>query len=406
MADDRIYYVLCADNCKFESMTKEQIIAAIAEATGKTPTDIDSAFISKIKEINKGATVQIWLGTTAEYNAITEKRTDVIYIKTDDSALDDLTNYFETKIKELQTLINATATSLQGQINEEKRHIYEFTLSDSFSLTLNDGYIAAEFIRSVRNGFNVVVKAARGNIIYELQIVKFEGNNATLELLCDNKCYEWEFGMVTKAATPTINEVTPVKYNLTWNTTEKTLTADAAVIAALYTDIKAGKDVEISVAIGSSSLSAFVSSAESAMISIFYFLQKKLVTFKCSQDQITQFNEIVMSGDNISTPAVLGGWTCRGSDGGVRECWKVENFTYSTAVAEGGNYAVTSAPIQIDFPSNFFATSPVCLVTSMGGGYPTVSIVNLYKGYVTIAIRTEWAVTDMQIWLQMYCIGN
>ena len=50
---ERNYYVLCDDNCRFESMTKEQIIAAIAEATGHTPEDIDAAFITRIKEQNK-----------------------------------------------------------------------------------------------------------------------------------------------------------------------------------------------------------------------------------------------------------------------------------------------------------------------------------------------------------------
>ena len=87
---DRKYYVLCADNCKFESMTKEQIIAAIVQATGKTPTDIDAAFVTKIKELNKGNAVYLWVGTTAEYNALETKRNDCIYIKTDDSATADI----------------------------------------------------------------------------------------------------------------------------------------------------------------------------------------------------------------------------------------------------------------------------------------------------------------------------
>ena len=67
---DRKYYVLSESNCKFESMTKEQIIAAIAEATGNTPTDVDAAFITKVKEQNKNADMRIWVGSEAEYNAI------------------------------------------------------------------------------------------------------------------------------------------------------------------------------------------------------------------------------------------------------------------------------------------------------------------------------------------------
>lgn len=77
---DRNYYVLCDDNCRFEGMTKEQIIAAIAEATGTTPTQIDDAFITKIKEQNANAATKLWVGTKAQYNAIETKADDVIYI--------------------------------------------------------------------------------------------------------------------------------------------------------------------------------------------------------------------------------------------------------------------------------------------------------------------------------------
>ena len=90
MADERNYYVICADGCKFEGMTKEQILAAIAEATGATVTNIDSAFITKIKELNKGETLRFWKGTTAEYNALPQKYDDCQYIKTDDTTFKDI----------------------------------------------------------------------------------------------------------------------------------------------------------------------------------------------------------------------------------------------------------------------------------------------------------------------------
>ena len=45
---ERIYYVISKDNCQFEGLTKEQVFAAIAEATGNTPTKVDEAFITKI----------------------------------------------------------------------------------------------------------------------------------------------------------------------------------------------------------------------------------------------------------------------------------------------------------------------------------------------------------------------
>ena len=68
---DRKFYVICDDDCRIEGMSKEQIFAAIAEVTGKTPTEIDAAFITKIKERNTGKEVSLWIGTEAEFNAIT-----------------------------------------------------------------------------------------------------------------------------------------------------------------------------------------------------------------------------------------------------------------------------------------------------------------------------------------------
>lgn len=78
--DARRYFVICEDNCKFESMTKEQIIDAIAEATGSSPTPVDEAFITQIKEQNANHNLKMWKGTEAQYNALGEKDDDTLYI--------------------------------------------------------------------------------------------------------------------------------------------------------------------------------------------------------------------------------------------------------------------------------------------------------------------------------------
>lgn len=108
---DRLYFCFCDSNCKFETMTKEQILAAIAEATGYTSVNVDDAFISKIKEQNKGGSVTIWRGTTAEYNALEERDENCIYIKTDDTALADIGEYcgqLYTNIQSVDTKLNET----------------------------------------------------------------------------------------------------------------------------------------------------------------------------------------------------------------------------------------------------------------------------------------------------------
>ncbi len=76
---ERRYFVICEDNCRFESLTREQIFAAIAEATGSTPTPVDEAFITKIKEQNANHSLKMWKGTEAQFNALEEKDADTIY---------------------------------------------------------------------------------------------------------------------------------------------------------------------------------------------------------------------------------------------------------------------------------------------------------------------------------------
>ena len=106
MADERKYYVLCSNNCKFESMTKEQILTAIEQAANDgTISDVDTGFITKIKEQNKQTALTFWVGTSAEYNAISEKADDCFYILTDDTTGEDI----KTAIKEIRAEVEALA---------------------------------------------------------------------------------------------------------------------------------------------------------------------------------------------------------------------------------------------------------------------------------------------------------
>lgn len=104
---DIIYFVISSDDCKYESMTKEQIYAAIASATGNTPTGVDDGFISKIKEIRASNTVQIWTGTEAQFNALLPTPSvhksvirigtnGVLYICTDDTTIGNVPSHAET----------------------------------------------------------------------------------------------------------------------------------------------------------------------------------------------------------------------------------------------------------------------------------------------------------------------
>lgn len=101
---ERKYYCFCAANCKWETMTKEQILTAIEQAvsTGSIH-DIDSGFVTTLREINRQRGLRFWVGTTAEYNSLPSRENNVLYIKTDDNSAEDLNK----AIKELKEAVNA-----------------------------------------------------------------------------------------------------------------------------------------------------------------------------------------------------------------------------------------------------------------------------------------------------------
>ena len=97
----RKYYCFCDSNCKFETMTKEQILAAIAQAaeTGLT-IDEDAAFITKVKEMNAGGMVSFWVGTQAQYNALESVDKSCVYIITDSKKEEEL----QAKLQEIKSI--------------------------------------------------------------------------------------------------------------------------------------------------------------------------------------------------------------------------------------------------------------------------------------------------------------
>lgn len=108
MSNEKKYYVLCGSNCKYEGMTKEQILTAIEQAINNGEiTDVDTGFITNIKEQNAGVGLSFWIGSQAEYNALTEKVNNCFYIITDDSTGADIADNFK-EIKENIEIIETT----------------------------------------------------------------------------------------------------------------------------------------------------------------------------------------------------------------------------------------------------------------------------------------------------------
>lgn len=106
---DRIVYAICADDGKFETMTKEQILAAIEQAVEDGHvSDPDGAVFSRIKEIRAGQCEQLWVGTEAQFNALNPApdygraavrigENGVLYLCSDDSTLKSLESHVDNK---------------------------------------------------------------------------------------------------------------------------------------------------------------------------------------------------------------------------------------------------------------------------------------------------------------------
>lgn len=115
---ERKYYCFCGSNCKYETMTKEQILAAITQAveTGSVG-DCDTGFVTKLKEQNAGNYVTFWVGTQAQYNAIETKATNCLYILTDDTTKEDFEK-FADDIRRTADEAISTANTARSTANE------------------------------------------------------------------------------------------------------------------------------------------------------------------------------------------------------------------------------------------------------------------------------------------------
>lgn len=85
------YYVFCDSNCKYESMTKEQIIAAISQAVNEGKIgNIDTGFVTTIKTIS-GTPLKFFVGTQSEYELLSDsQKVNLFAIITNDTTKESL----------------------------------------------------------------------------------------------------------------------------------------------------------------------------------------------------------------------------------------------------------------------------------------------------------------------------
>lgn len=138
---EKKYYCFCSSNCRYETMTKEQILAAIEQAVnGGVIGDVDAGFITKVKEKNGGNSVTFWVGTQAQYNAIAEREQNCLYIITDETTFDDVVKTVEqaaadaaaaaesAKAKDISAQVDLSVSYRPSSVKEirieDKKYVY------------------------------------------------------------------------------------------------------------------------------------------------------------------------------------------------------------------------------------------------------------------------------------------
>ncbi|MBQ3970472.1 MAG: hypothetical protein II685_08340 [Clostridia bacterium] len=183
------YNVVGTSDSLFEGMTKQQIYTAIVEAVeGGTVGDIDTGFVTIIKEINKNVAIRFWVGTTAEYNALQDKPTNVLYIKTDDTSATDI-NTAITNVQNALSTIEGTITTMDDDIGTLKGKASKFqflgtlaestTLSSIFTQYENASYLSYS-ISSITTTdiYPTTFTYPTGNSNYAVVVMEKVGNTA------------------------------------------------------------------------------------------------------------------------------------------------------------------------------------------------------------------------------------
>lgn len=170
-------FALDRHNNYIPTMSKEDIIAAIqtAAAGGSFEGFDNCAFITQIKELNRGGIFSIWVGSQAEFNALDEQIKGVLYIIDDDPMSRDLPSRLN-KVIETQNGTAETLTKMQNAIKEQRDN--NFALSERVTAAEESTVKNAEGIAAVAAA-NSELKTAADNAVNKV-------NSLTPQLIYDN----------------------------------------------------------------------------------------------------------------------------------------------------------------------------------------------------------------------------
>lgn len=183
------YYVFDDAKNLFEGMTKEEIIAAIAQATGVTPENIDDGFITTIQEQNAQHGVKLWVGSQNEYNAIQQPDANTLYIVTDPAETNELQNQInqlQAEVNELavQNTENASGFKIETQTYTKDVYSTDSSLNHNFTVPLNAVVLEASFYYggSMETTDNVSISETNGETTKTVAVLaRFEAPETGVE---------------------------------------------------------------------------------------------------------------------------------------------------------------------------------------------------------------------------------
>ena len=200
------FYVVSDDKCFYEGMTKEQILAAITQAIETHEIhDVDTGFVTTLKEQNQNKALTFWIGTTAQYNEISPKVENCLYILTDDTELEDL-----------EAEIRRTGNILKGEVIIDKSSDpIAFSGNASLSIPLTGEHEIWEFtlvevvtsfnqrvLCSVTPTINAQTNEIVGASITGIAPIYHQFNDATDPIIVHRnvliQCVKWSAGTATQ----------------------------------------------------------------------------------------------------------------------------------------------------------------------------------------------------------------
>ena len=171
------FYVLNEGDNKFESMTKEQILTAIQQAvsTGEIK-DVNTGFVTTIKEQNHNQGLKFWYGTMAEFAALVKKEPNTFYIFSDDTTLQDIENQFKDQ-KTFNDYVNVELGKKANSSDVEQiknKHIYQHNITITTTALENSSpKRTCEFYLTIINNNSNSINS-RSNLIDNLQFNNFD----------------------------------------------------------------------------------------------------------------------------------------------------------------------------------------------------------------------------------------